>query len=348
MPITKTLRRPSDIVAAGLAPAARLADLEQVASRYAVAITHDMACLIDPQDPVDPVARQFVPDLAELDPSAEESVDPIGDLTHSPVAGVVHRYHDRVLLKLNHNCAVYCRFCFRREMVGPEGHGTLGSTELDDAIGYIADHPEIWEVIVTGGDPLVLSPRRLGEVMARLSTVQHVRIVRFHTRVPVVDPESISPELIAALTSGGQTVYVAVHTNHARELTRSAREACARLSMAGIPLLGQTVLLKGVNDSPTALEDLFRAMVETRIKPYYLHHADLAPGTGHFRTSLQTGQALMSKLRGRVSGLCQPTYVLDIPDGHGKVPVGPNYLSDDLTEVTDPTGIRHAYVASVT
>jgi len=338
---SRTLRTPESLVEAGLVAAERAPALARVAARYAVAVTPAMAELIDPTDPADPIARQFLPDERELEAAPGELADPIGDHPHSPVPGVVHRYPDRVLLKVTHTCPVYCRFCFRREMVGPQGEGTLTSEELDRALAYIADRPEIWEVILTGGDPLVLSPRRLGELLQRLGPIDHVKVVRLHTRVPAVDPGAITPELVEALATARQTLYVAVHANHPRELTTAARDACARLARAGIPLLGQTVLLKGVNDDAGTLAALFRAMVEARIKPYYLHHADLAPGTAHLRTTLAEGQALMRALRGQVSGLCQPTYVLDVPSGFGKVPVGPAYLTDEGVE--DPSGGRHAY-----
>jgi lysine 2,3-aminomutase len=343
--VAKTLRSPDALARAGLVAPDRLPALERVAARYAVAITPAMAELVDAADPGDPIARQFVPTEAELDVAPEESADPVGDETHSPVEGVVHRYPDRVLLKVTHTCAVYCRFCFRREVVGPGGAGTLTSEALDAALAYVAGRPEVWEVILTGGDPLVLSPRRLADLMGRLSAIEHVKVVRLHTRVPAVDPDAVTPELVAALTSPTQAVYVALHANHARELTPAARAACARLVDAGIPMLGQTVLLKGVNDTPEALTELMRAFVETRIKPYYLHHGDHAPGTGHLRTSLAEGQALMKAIRGTVSGLCQPTYVLDIPGGHGKVPVGPDYLSeaDEGVQVEDPNGALHRY-----
>jgi lysine 2,3-aminomutase len=339
------LRTPRELAEAGLVAPGQVRALQAVAARYAIAVTPAMAALVDVADPADPIARQFVPDPRELDARPEELADPIGDAAHSPVKGVVHRYPDRVLLTLTHACAVYCRFCFRRETVGPGGAGGLSSQESDAAYAYIAGRPEVWEVILTGGDPMVLSPRRLGEAMARLSAIAHVRIVRLHTRAPVVDPATVTPELLAALAGAGPTVYVAIHANHARELTPQARAACARLADAGIPLLGQTVLLKGVNDSPETLAELFRAMVESRIKPYYLHHPDLAPGTARFRTGLAEGQALMRALRGRVSGLCQPTYVLDIPGGHGKVPVGPGYLcgQGEHLLVEDPAGDRHPY-----
>jgi lysine 2,3-aminomutase len=345
MPPAMTLRSPQALAEAGLIAPERAGPLAEVAARYAVAVTPEMAALADPADPADPIARQFVPDLRELDLDPAERADPIGDHAHSPAPGIVHRYPDRVLLKATHTCAVYCRFCFRREMVGPQGEGTLSPAELDAAFAYIAARPEVWEVILTGGDPLVLSPRRLADLMGRLAAIPHVKIVRLHTRVPAVDPAAVTAELVEALKSPTQTVYVALHANHARELTPAARAACARLVDAGLPMLGQTVLLKGVNDDAETLTALFRAMVETRIKPYYLHHPDLAPGTGHLRVTLEEGQALMRALRGRVSGLCQPTYVLDIPGGYGKAPVGPTYLSGagEGTRVEDPNGGLHSY-----
>ena len=335
---TRTLRTPADLVEAGLVTADRLPTLERVAARYAVAITPVMADLIEAAD--SPLGRQFLPTEAELIQAPNEQADPVGDDVHSPVEGIVHRYPDRVLLKANHACAVYCRFCFRREMVGPEGVRPLSPRALDAAMAYVAGRPEVWEVIVTGGDPLILSPRRLGDIMARLSRIDHVKVVRFHTRVPVVDPGRITPDLVAALKVPGKTTWVGLHANHPDELTPAAA-ACARIVDAGIPMISQTVLLKGVNDDPETLEALMRRFVELRIKPYYLHHADLAPGTGHFRTTLAEGQALMRELQGRVSGLCQPTYVLDIPGGHGKAPVGPCYVSKG--QVADFRGHAHTY-----
>jgi len=321
-----TLRDPAELVAHGLARAEDLADLEKVASRYAIAVTPDVAALIDVDDPHDPIARQFIPTPAELSSRPGEHADPIGDHAYSPVAGIVHRYPDRVLFKLVHVCAVYCRFCFRREMVGPGKDSALSDAAYGRALDYIRNHREIWEVILTGGDPLMLSPRRLSEIMADLAAIDHVKIIRIHTRVPVADPRRVSSDLVAALKVAGATCWVALHANHARELTAEVRAACARLIDAGIPMVSQSVLLRGVNDHAAVLEDLMRAFVECRIKPYYLHHGDLAPGTAHLRTTLARGQELMRALRGRVSGLCQPAYVLDIPGGAGKSPVGPNYL----------------------
>lgn len=230
-----TLRKPGDLVAAGLAPLERLPELERVAARYALAITPDMAELIDPADPADPIARQLMPDAAELEATPEEDADPIGDFAHSPVEGIVHRYRDRVLLKPTHTCAVYCRFCFRREMVGPEGLSNLTAAQLDAAFAYIAERPEIWEVIVTGGDPFVLSPRRLADISTRLAAIEHVKVVRYHTRVPVVDPGAVTDELVTAITCEGKAVYVALHANHSRELTPAARAACASTCRSGSP-----------------------------------------------------------------------------------------------------------------
>jgi lysine 2,3-aminomutase len=303
-----------------LKPGARDA-LVPVAARYAVAVTPQMAALIDADDPN----------------------DPIGDNAFSPLPGIVHRYPDRVLLKLLHVCPVYCRFCFRREVVGQAGSGMLPRAEQAAALSYIADHPGVWEVILTGGDPFMLSARRAGEVSAALAAIPHVRIVRWHTRVPIVDPARVTPAFVKALKVPGKVVFVAIHANHPREFTPAAAEAIARLADAGIQLLSQSVLLKGINDDVATLERLMRLFVEHRIRPYYLHQGDLAPGTGHFRTSVAEGQALMRALRGRLSGLAQPTYVLDIPGGHGKVPVGPAYLDADGAGVTDARGVAHAY-----
>jgi lysine 2,3-aminomutase len=339
------LRQPAAPVETDLAADKDRAALEAVAARYAVAITPAMAELIDTGDPSDPVARQFVPDVAELSVSPEERADPIGDGAHSPVEGIVHRYPDRVLLKLAHVCAVYCRYCFRREQVGPRKGRALSPAALDGALAYVAEHPEIWEVILTGGDPLVLSPRRLGEVGRRIAAVGHVKVLRVHTRVPIAAPDRVTPAMIEALRSPDLATYVVVHANHPREMTAAARAACARFIDAGIPVLSQSVLLRGVNDDAETLAALMRAFVEARVKPYYLHHADLAPGTSHLRTTLGEGQALMRALHGRLSGLCQPQYVLDIPGGFGKSPAGPFYLQRDGDDyrVEDFKGRIHTY-----
>src|SRR5215470_18510820 len=347
---TDTLRSIGQLQSSGLVSAAQAATLERVAARYAVAITPAMADMIDRDDPNDPIARQFIPDPAELESQLPERADPIGDDAFSPVEGIVHRYPDRVLLKLVHTCPVYCRFCFRREMVGPGGRRGLTAEKRDAAYRYIREHPEIWEVIVTGGDPLVLPVPHLRAAVQTLAAIDHVKIIRVHTRMPAVAPERITAELVAALRAPGKTTYVALHANHPGELSPAARAACARIVDAGIPMLSQTVLLRGVNDDVKTLSALMRVFVECRIKPYYLHHADLAPGTGHLRVSIETGQQLMWQMRGRFSGLCQPAYVLDIPGGAGKVPIGPSYISvaargpEQGYEVRAISGGLHAYL----
>lgn len=339
----RPLKTVAELEAAGLV--ADNSGLEAVAEKYAIGITPAVLDLIDRNDPKDPMALQFVPSLEELNTTSEERADPIGDLSHSPMEGIVHRYPDRVLLKAVHVCPVYCRFCFRREMVGPQGLGTLTPPELNAAMDYIAGHPEIWEVILTGGDPLVLSPRRLAGLMERLSKIEHVKIVRFHTRVPAVEPERIDADMVKALTASGKTTYLAVHANHPREFSQAAKAAFRLLVDGGVVLVSQSVLLKGINDNVETLAALMRGFVENRIKPYYLHHPDLAPGTSHFRMSIEDGQKLVAALRGRISGLCQPTYVLDIPGGHGKADIGAATVAggDGCFTVRDWQGGEHAY-----
>lgn len=352
-----------DLVQAGLLSEGEGEAVARITDRYAIAVTSYLAEQIGATDPDDVLRRQYIPTPAEAITTSEELADPIGDEAHSPVKGIVHRYPDRVLLKPLHACAVYCRFCFRREMVGPGGNA-LDPDELEQALSYIRENTAIWEVVITGGDPLLLSPRRLGHIMQSLSAIPHVGVVRLHTRIPVADPARINTALIDALKVPDVACWVAVHVNHANELTEEATAAINQLVDAGIPLVSQTVLLKGINDSAGALEALFRGLVRRRVKPYYLHHPDLAAGTSHFRSTLAEGQALVRGLRGRLSGLCQPTYVLDIPGGHGKAPAATGWIvprvkdteqsctdhcSDhpDLDtaeyEVEDYTGTHHHY-----
>ena len=339
------------LIAAGLADAADADRLAPVLRRYALAVTPYLAERMADEAPDGPLRRQYLPDAAEANVQPAELADPIGDGAHTPVVkgpvkGIVHRYPDRVLLKPLHACAVYCRFCFRREMVGPGGDA-LNEAELSAALDYIASRPEVWEVVVTGGDPFMLSPRRLAHIVEALAAVPHVEVVRFHTRAPMADPTRVTDDLTAALRREGVAVWVAVHANHADEFTPQAAAALARLADAGVPLVGQTVLLKGINDRAETLEALLRAMVRHRVKPYYLHHPDLAPGTSHFRPSLAEGRALAKGLRGRLSGLAQPTYVLDIPGGWGKVPATDAWAAADDAAggwtVEDPQGGRHRY-----
>ena len=336
-PAQPTLRTADTLAAAGrIAPVARDA-VAAVERRYAIALTPAMRALI--QHPDDPIGRQFIPDPAELVTAPHESPDPIADDALSPIKGVVHRYPDRALLKPLLVCPVYCRFCFRREHVGPDG-GLLTRAELQAAYAWFAARPAIREVILTGGDPLMLSPRRLGAIVAALSAIPHIELLRIHTRVPVAEPALVTDALADAM-QGEKPLWLAVHANHAREFTPDARLALRRILARGIPLLGQSVLLRGVNDSAEALEALFRAMLAARVKPYYLHQLDPAPGTARFHVPIEEGRRLLASLRGRVTGLAWPTYVLDIPGGHGKVPIGPDYLEADGS-VRDPDGVRRA------
>jgi len=336
----RTLRDADALVAAGLIAPADRAAIAAVEARYAVAIPPALRALIGHRD--DPIGRQFVPDPTELVTAPHERPDPIGDDALSPVKGIVHRYPDRALLKPLLACPVYCRFCFRREHVGPDG-GLLSAAELDAAIGWLAGHPAIREVILTGGDPLMLSPRRLGDLLARLAAIPHVELLRIHTRVPVADPSLVTDALLASLDIA-KPLFIILHVNHAREITESTKISLRRVQRIGIPVLGQSVLLHGVNDSADALETLFRTMLAARVKPYYLHQLDPAPGTARFHVPIEEGRRLLAALRGRVTGLAWPTYVLDIPGGHGKVPIGPTYLPGDGT-VRDPAGRAHALAA---
>jgi len=343
----RTLRDIPALIAAGLARAADRAALEAVAARYAVAVTPAVAALIDAGDPADPIAAQYVPHPDERVVAPDEHPDPIRDEALSPVKGIVHRYPDRALLKPLLACPVYCRFCFRREQVGPEG-GLLTEAELDAALAYIAARPMIREVILTGGDPLMLSPRRLRAILAALEGIPHVETLRIHTRVPVAEPSLVTEAMAQALATG-KALWIAVHVNHARELSPAARAALARLAERGIPLLSQSVLLAGVNDTESALEALCRTLIAARVKPHYLHLLDFAPGTARFRVPVARARALHRALRGRLPGHAIPTLILDIPGGHGKVPAGESHLdrAGEAWVATDPWGARHAYPPAV-
>jgi len=309
--LARTLRTTADLIGAGLAPEAARTGLDAVAARYATAIPPALAKLIERPD--DPIGLQFIPDEAELAMAPHESADPIGDDALSPVKGIVHRYPDRALLKATLACPVYCRFCFRREHVGPDG-GLLSPAELEAALGWIADHPEIDEVILTGGDPLILSPRRLAAIFAALESIPHVTRLRIHSRVPIAAPERITDALVEALDIDSP-LFLVIHANVAREFTDAVRAALRRLQRRGVAILGQSVLLRGVNDSTPALRALFEAMLSARVKPYYLHQLDPAPGTARFAVPIKEGRALIAALRGTISGHALPAYILDSATG---------------------------------
>lgn len=323
-------------------------DSGMLLNKYAYRITDTIKDTIQGHVDHDPVAKQYIPQIQELKILPEERLDPIGDDAHTPVKGIVHRYPDRVLFKPANVCAVYCRYCFRRETVGPKQQKAgdiLNVKERQAALDYIRENPEIWEVILTGGDPLVLSARHIKEIMKALNEIEHVKVIRLHTRVPIADPQRITPSMIESLKSS-KAAYMALHINHAQELNKDVRACIRELHESGITLLSQSVLLKGVNDDPEILERLYRELVGMNVKPYYLHHPDLAPGTSHFRLSIEDGQAIVAALLGRLSGLCQPTYMLDIPDGHGKIPLTPcniEPLKDGGYVIEDYQGQTHIY-----
>ncbi|ESY81561.1 L-lysine 2,3-aminomutase [Mesorhizobium sp. LNHC220B00] len=320
------VRHVRDLASLPLSPAEREA-AQAAAALHKVRAPKAYLDLIDWNDPADPIRAQVIPSPEELDEAEGELGDPIADHEFSPVPRLTHRHADRVLLFPTYQCAVYCRFCFRKESLTSIGRGYTREA-LEPALAYISGHPEIREVILTGGDPLSLPDKALAEIRARIEDIAHVRLLRLHTRVPVALPSRITPGLVAAL-QGRLMVTVVTHFNHAREITDTTEVACRALRQAGFVMLNQSVLLKGVNDTVDALEELCRElMYRLGIKPYYLHHGDLARGMAHRRTTIAQGQALVEALRARLSGICNPVYVLDLPDGGGKVPLGPCHVEE--------------------
>jgi lysine 2,3-aminomutase len=330
----KSIRTVDQLLENGFINSEMRVAIEKVVKKFSMALTPQLIELINssPAQDKEALLLQFLPSEQELKISEKELADPIGDTVYTAVKGVVHRYPDRCLLMPISACAVYCRFCFRRETVGSKTR-ILSKEELNDAYIYIAKHTDIWEVILTGGDPFFLKPKKIMEILQALEEIKHVDIIRIHTRVPIVDSKRITEEMVGALKTSSKAIYIMIHVNHPSEFTDVVKGACARFVDAGIPVLGQTVLLKGVNDTPEVMGALMRVLVKNRIKPYYLHHGDLAQGTAHFRTTIQEGQQLMKSLRGRYSGLCQPTYVLEIPGGAGKVPIHPTYIKHNEATV---------------
>lgn len=338
-----TIRTTEEMIELGLIDADEATEIEKVTNEFATAISPHMLGQIDQDQIDDPVARQFVPNTRELLLLEEERADPIGDVQYMPMKGITHRYKDRLLLMVNHHCAVYCRFCFRREKVGPNEE-YLKPAELEAALDYIRAQPDLHEVILTGGDPLMLPPSRIKYIVEQLSALENLDVIRFHTRIPVVAPERINAAFLDAIESD-KIICVVVHANHANEFSADAKAAIKTLRKSGVMLVSHSVLLKGVNNTPEALTDLMREFVRNGIKPYYLHHCDLAEGISHFRTNFSEGQQLMKAIRGHLSGLAQPLYVLHIPDGYGKVPIGPNFIerNDDTWVVEDSKGGKHEY-----
>ncbi|TPM34351.1 KamA family radical SAM protein [Mesorhizobium sp. B2-3-5] len=324
--IRQGVRHVRDLASLPLSPAERAA-AQEAASRHKVRAPKAYLDLIDWNDPADPIRAQVIPSPGELEEAEGELGDPIADHDFSPVPRLTHRHADRVLLFPTYQCAVYCRFCFRKESLTSIGRGYTREA-LEPALAYIAAHPEIREVILTGGDPLSLPDKALAEIRARIEAIAHVRLLRVHTRVPVALPSRITSGLVEAL-QGRLMVTIVTHFNHAREITDAAEAACRTMRQAGFVLLNQSVLLKGVNDNVEVLEELCRElMYRLGVKPYYLHHGDLARGMAHRRTTIAEGQALVEALRGRLSGICNPVYVLDLPEGGGKVPLGSCHVEE--------------------
>lgn len=308
--------------------------LESVADRYPMRITPHYLKLITAVG--DPIWRQCVPDTCELDETG--LLDPLGEENLSPVPSIVHRYPDRVIFLASGSCASYCRFCTRKRRVGCRDMA-LSFRELSDGIDYIAATPEIRDVIFSGGDPLLLADSVLGDLLARVHAIPHVEIVRIGTRIPVILPERITDKLCQLLKRFAP-LYLNTHFNHPRELTSQAAKACNKLADAGIVLGNQTVLLRGINNQPEIISALFRGLLRLRVRPYYLHQMDLTRGTEHFRTPVADGLNIMKNLRGPVSGLASPYYVIDLPGGKGKVPLLPEYLqkSGEKLLISTPNG----------
>ncbi len=294
--------------------------LKRVADRYPMRVTPYYYGLIEAV--ADPIWRQCIPDLQELTDEGQ-GPDPLNEEGLAPVPGIIHRYPDRVVWLVSSSCAVYCRFCMRKRRVGCPGKAAT-TADHDAALAYIASRPEIRDVILSGGDPLILVDDVLDTLLRRLRRIPHVEIIRIGTRTPVTLPERITVRL-CRLLKHYHPLFVNTHFNHPREITPASAGACARLSDAGIPLGNQTVLLRGVNDDPAVMKQLMQLLLAIRVRPYYLHQMDLVQGTGHFRTEVATGIEIMEGLRGHTSGMATPYYVIDLPGGKGKVPLLPDY-----------------------
>ena len=300
------------------------AEIEQCLQHFKMAITPYYASLIHPDQPESPIKKQAVPSIRELHVEPCDMADPLCEDQYSPTPGLVHRYPDRVLFLLTHKCSMYCRHCTRRRMVGCEDF-SLGQEELDGAFDYIEHHTEVRDVLLSGGDPLILSDEWLEKIIRRLRTIPHVEIIRIGTRTPVVLPMRITDHLLAMLKQY-QPIWINTHFNHPDEITPDSARACGKIADAGIPLGNQSVLLRGVNDRADTLKRLFTGLVQIRVRPYYLYQCDLSKGIGHFRTPVAEGMELMKQIRGFISGFAVPEYVIDLPGGGGKTPASFDYI----------------------
>jgi lysine 2,3-aminomutase len=320
------------------------ADVEKCLSSFRMAVTPYYASLMDPSDPNDPIRRICVPSIEETWPCEADMSDPLGEVHDSPVPHIVHRYPDRVLFLVTLRCSAYCRYCTRRRVVGEEDR-IITEPEMKAALRYIRDHEEIRDVLISGGDPLVMSTERLEKIIASLRAIPHVDIIRIGTRVPVVLPMRVTDELLSMLKKY-QPIWINTHFSHPREITPESTRACQAIVDAGIPLGDQTVLLRGVNDDVDTMKKLMLGLVHMRVRPYYLYQCDLSRGIGHFRTTVQEGVDIVHALQGNISGYAVPKFVIDAPGGGGKIPVGYNYVTsmdDDKVVMENYKGIRYTY-----
>lgn len=327
-----------------LTPEEYTAALRAEEQGFPIAVTPHYLSLMDRQDPACPLRRQVVPATEEGQAGRGDLRDPLGEEAHEVAPELIQRYPDRALLLVSDRCAVYCRFCTRSRMVG-QGGGPRSLERLGPALAYLQAHPQVRDVIVSGGDPLAMSTARLVSIIERLRAIPSVETIRLATRVPVVLPARITSELLAALRPH-HPLWVMTHFNHPRELDERAGAALERLSDAGFPVMNQTVLLRGVNDDAALLTELFRALVRRRARPYYLLQMDPVSGTSHLRTPVQVGIDIMEQLQGRLSGIALPKLIMDTPGGWGKIPLGPDYVLSrgaGVTRVRTPRGVTVDY-----
>ena len=312
--------------------------------RFRMAISPYFASLMDPEDPACPLRRQAVPSINETYAYPWEMKDPLNEEDDSPVPCIVHRYPDRVLFLVTQQCAMYCRHCVRRRFVGDEDLAVT-KAEKDRAIDYIAGRPEVRDILISGGDPLSMSDGDLEYIISRLKNIKHVEVIRIGTRVPAVMPMRITPALLDMLKKY-HPIWMNLHFNHPNELTRQSLKACADLADAGIPLGNQSVLLKNINDNTETMKELLLKLVQARIRPYYVYQCDLFEGSEHFRTKIESGLEIIRNLTGNISGFAIPRYVLDAPNGGGKVPLNPDYiisLDDQKIELNNYEGRAYTY-----
>jgi lysine 2,3-aminomutase len=340
--------------AAGLAEKLTLTGAEREgaeraeAAGFPISVTPYYLSLADREDATCPIRRQVVPVAAEGVTAHGDMRDPLGEEDHEVAAELVQRYPDRALLLVSDRCSVYCRFCTRSRMVGAGG-GARSLSRLEPALTYLRNHPEVTDVIISGGDPLVMSTQRLVSIVAAVRDIPSVETIRLATRVPVTLPQRITDELLSALRPY-HPLWVMTHFNHPKELSDASRRACQMLADAGFPVMNQTVLLKGINDDPAVLAQLFRGLVRQRVRPYYLLQMDPVVGTSHLRTPVHRGRAIMDQLQGRLSGIALPKFIVDTPGGFGKVPAGPDYVlaeRDGVTTFRSPRGVAVDYVDPV-